>query len=918
MVASSDLLLRSKTQMPRLRQARLAREQLQARLEWLPGCRLILICAPAGFGKTTLLVGWVEAAAFPTAWLTLDEGDNSLERLLRYLVAAFQRILPEIGGNALAMLAAPQPLQAEAFLDYLITDLEALPGPVGLVLDDYHALQNPAAREALAYLVNHLPEGLHLAIASRTDPALPLARMRARGELVELRGPDLRFNPEEASWFLNHLMGLRLTPSQVEDLVKRTEGWAAGLQLAAISIRQSPDPQTFIKVFAGSHRYILDYLVEEVLRQQPKEVQDFLLKTSILERLCGSLCEAVIEGQEPSSESREDRLPTPLDPSELLQELDRTNLFIIPLDDERTWYRYHTLFRELLSYQLEQAYSREVILDLHHRAGAWFTNKGMLPEAIHHAIAAGEIRQAGELAEQYGGSLLSQGLANTCLGWLDRLPEPVYTAFPRLHLVYANGMLSTGQFDRIEDRLQAAENALKGIPTDNLEARSIRAEINGSRSIIASLRGDLPRVIELSTLALEDLPENAFLRSSLLMGLGVAYRLSGDTRQAEATFAQSAQEAQKVGLSSVMVTALGNRASCFQEMGQLKQAERVYLQALDEATQEGTIASPQASLACAGLASLACDRNDLTAAQTWLDQAATLDEAWGNLDMRVYNLIHRVRLSMIRGEKEAALQALADAETLGKGCYLSPTSVIGLGTLSAWIAIQMGDSAKAREWLKTHPDPAGGSEATLSEPVALIWAEVQLMLGREEGNPGRMQAALDVLSHVESVSRTAGRLGYTVQATVLEALVLDALGKPDDAYQALTQAIETAGREEWISLFTERGEPMADLLRRAAAGGTRLPAPTGYLERVMAGFRFEPAASAGEEKTKQGASPLLSERETEVLQLVAQGYSNQRIAEQLVLTTGTVKRHLHNIFEKLGVTSRTEAIARARILGIGA
>ncbi len=444
-VPGDDLLLRTKLRIPRLRPQLVVRQRLLDRLQNGMWCRLALVCAQARFGKTTLLVEWVRQSGRPVAWITLDEGDNVPERFLRYLHAAIQAALPGVGAAATAMLHTPQPLHPIAFVSSLINDLDEQGTPAILVLDDYHTLHNQAIHETVNYLLEHLPQNLLLVISGRSDPPLPLPRLRARGEIIELRGSDLRFTAQESAEFLNQVMGLNLTAEAVEMLDARTEGWIAGLQLAALSMRDRADSLQFIKSLTGSSRFILDYLVEEVLHHQPEDIQMFLLKTSILERLRPDLCQAVT-GQANSGT--------------LLERLEQANLFIQAPDDEQGWYRYHTLFADLLLYQLKQTWPEQVGL-LHLKAAGWYEMNRLPFEAVSHYLAVGDLSQASRLVERTGEELLNRGQANQFLGWIDTLPAAVYRARARLPLLYAWGLISTAQFSAVEPQFQAVEEALK-------------------------------------------------------------------------------------------------------------------------------------------------------------------------------------------------------------------------------------------------------------------------------------------------------------------------------------------------------------------------------------------------------------------------------------------------------------------------
>jgi len=593
-VPTGGSLLRTKIRIPRLRPQLVVRQRLLDRLQSGIWCRLTLVCAQAGFGKTTLLVEWARQSGRPVAWITLDEGDNAPERFLRYLHAAIQAALPGVGAAATAMLQISQPLQPVAFVSSLINDLDEQGTPAILVLDDYHTLHNQAIHETVNYLLEHLPENLLLVISGRSDPPLPLSRLRAHGEITELRGSDLCFTAQESAEFLNQVMGLNLTGEAVAMLEARTEGWIAGLQLAALSMRDRADSLQFIKSLTGSSRFILDYLVEEVLRRQPEDIQEFLLKTSILERLRPDLCQAVT-GQAGSGA--------------VLERLEQANLFIQALDDEQGWYRYHTLFADLLRYQLKQTWPEQVEL-LHIQAAAWYETNHLPFEAVSHLLAAGDLPQASILVERTGEDFLNRGQANQFLGWIDTLPAAVYRARPRLPLLYAWGLISTAQFAAVEPHLQAVEQALKTWhpPESETDLRNlpeaIASQLLATRAIVASTQGDLEKTIRLANQALAVMSPDANLYGALQMGLGVAYRLSGNLPLASQSFAAASQTAQKSGEIAVALTALFNVGDIQYECGLLHQAEATFRRGMDLAASYSQGSLPVSSMAFCGLAGL--------------------------------------------------------------------------------------------------------------------------------------------------------------------------------------------------------------------------------------------------------------------------------------------------------------------------
>jgi len=938
------------------------RPHLLSRLKGGTSQRLTLVSAPAGFGKTTLLAAWAHSSLDPIAWLSLDEADNSMERFLRYLVSALQKALPGVGAGALTMLQTPVTLQPAQILASLINDLEQQSQLTILVLDDIHILENQDIFHLIDALLDHLPDSLHLVLSGRSDPPLSLARLRACGELNELRGTDLRFSTQEAAVFLNQVMGLTLSPEQIEALETRTEGWIAGLQLAALSMRDREDTGRFIKVFTGSHRYILDYLVEEVLHSQSEEVQEFLLRTAVLERLTASLCEALIDKDDPGESSQDLRggrtywaevnpliqtgsssfipHPSSLDSSFILELLERSNLFLIPLDDERTWYRYHTLFADLLRFRLEQAHP-ELVPVLHRRAASWFEERGLPFEAVGHYASAGDFSKAGKLCSETGEILLNQGQVNRFLGWLDTLPGEILAANPRLHLMYAWSLLSLSEFARIEPQLSAAEAGIQALPAAEREARgpywkTALTEIAATRAILSSMQGDLIRTIQLSNQALADLPEDQSMRSSILIGLGVAYRMTGEIRLAETAFAESAHSAIQSHQSMVAIAALCNQADALVEQGQIRRAGEVLRQALQLANQDPASPQPSASLAYGSLSEIYYEQNDLPAALETVRQALDLDTTWGNQDIHVSNLTRLARILLATGEPAGAIAALRQARETDLRQPLSPHVAIFLATEEAYFHTRLGGEKPDWSALQERVSKAGPGMEALQQLLDLCQSGIWVSDGLARKDAALLEQACSTLEGLIPAFQTAGVFNRVIDASAHLALALNALGRPERAAAALLAALRLAQPENILRPFLDQGKAMGLLIEdcRMKIEADDQPAVSAFAERLISLFAREgspstaQAAAFQEPQSHRDAphstiytqkstiqSPL-SSREIEVLQLVERGLSNQEIAHRLTLSPGTVKRHIHNIFEKLDAASRPQAVHKARELGI--
>ena len=649
----STAVLTAKLYLPPPRPKLVVRQRLLDRLnDGLDGRKLTLVSAPAGFGKSTLLSSWLHDAPFSTAWLSLDEDDNDLARFLLYLIAALQTAVPDIGQNLLPILQSPQLPPSPAILTPLLNELAQLTAPVVLVLDDYHLIEAQLVDEAITFLLQHLPPQLHLVIATREDPTLPLARLRARGQLTELRAADLRFTRDEASQFLNDAMDLNLPAAHIAALEARTEGWAVGLQLAAVAL-QSPlslqgqaDSSNFINSFTGSHRFVLDYLVEEVLHQLPAATQHFLLQTSVLERLCGPLCEALLADAKPGSGAQ------------TLRDLEQANLFIIPLDDERRWYRYHHLFTELLRQRLQQeATSNEA--DLHLQASIWYEANNLEIDAFHHATLAGDIERATRLVEGGGMPLHFQGAVTPVLNWLGGLPTAVLDQNPVLWVLYASALLFVGQLADAAQKADAAEAALAQAKP-NEAIRDLIGHVASIRATLAVSQHQAETIIVESERALGHLhPNNLPVRTATIWSLGVAHLLQGNLAAAAQAFTEAISISEQIGhfIIHIMAT-LG--------LAQVQQAEKKLILA-GETFQRvlaiiGEAPFPIAGEAHLGLAQISYEQNDLAAAKTHINKAIPLARQIIGTDRYAVCQLMAARLKLAAGDVASAEAALAAAE----------------------------------------------------------------------------------------------------------------------------------------------------------------------------------------------------------------------------------------------------------------
>ncbi|MDQ3704952.1 MAG: LuxR C-terminal-related transcriptional regulator, partial [Chloroflexota bacterium] len=842
--------------------------------------KLTLIAAPAGFGKTTLVSEWVAGSDRRVAWLSLDEGDNDPARFLTYLVAALQTISPNVGEGVLGVLQSPQPPSVDTVLTTLLNDITTIPDNFLLVLDDYHVIDAKAVDQALTFLVEHLPPQMHLVIATREDPQLPLARLRARDQLTELRVTDLRFTPSEAAGFLNQVMGLDLSTDDVDALETRTEGWIAGLQLAAISLKGHQAPTSFVKSFTGSHHFVMDYLVEEVLQQQPESVQTFLLRTSILDRLCGSLCDAVL-------------LDAPASGQETLEYLERANLFIIPLDDERRWYRYHHLFADLLRQRLHQidtsSTGNEVrdVAELQIRASTWCEDNGLEVEAFQYAAAANDVERAARLVEGEGMPLLFRGAVAPVLSWLESLPTTVLDARPSLWVIYASASLFASQMTGVEQKLQAAEAALQDAEPDD-KTRDLLGHIAAIRATLAVIQQDVESIIAQSRRALEYLhPDNLPVRTATTWTLGNAYQLQGDRTAASQAYSEAIAISEAIGHSIITIMATTGLGNVQEEDNQIHLAAQTYRRVLQLA---GDPPLPVACEAHLGLARISYEWNDLAAAQKHGQRGVQLARQLENTDRFVACEMFLARLKLIQGDVAGAASILAEAgQSVRQHNFVH--RIPDVAAAKVLTLLRQGDLAAAAHLAQTHQLPISQAQVHLAQ-----------------GDP---PTALAVL---EPLRRQADAMGWAderLKVIVLQAVAHQAHGENNEAVQLLGEALAQAQPGGFIRIFVDEGIPMARLLSEAAAHGI-MP---GYISRLLAVFEAE--AQENEDRSYLPSAPPaqsltepLSQRELEVLQLIAQGLSNREISERLFLALDTVKGHNRSIYGKLLVQRRTETVAK--------
>jgi LuxR family maltose regulon positive regulatory protein len=917
---------------------------------------LTLVSAPAGFGKTTLIAEYrATPGALPIGWIALDEGDNDPTRFWSYVVAGLHTLDPEPSGAALQMLHSPQPAPLDAVVATLIDDLSTLAEDVALVLDDYHVIENEAVHRSLTYLVEHLPPRLHLVLLTRTDPPLPLPRLRARGHLVEVRAADLRFTSDETDRFLRETMGLELGPGDIAALEAGTEGWVAGLQLAALSLRGRADPAGFIAGFAGSHRYVVDYLVEEVLQRLSPRLQSFLTRTAILDRLCGPLCDAV------TGES---------DGQATLEQLERLNLFIVPLDEERRWYRYHHLFTGALRFRLRQT-RPELLPELHLGAARWYEANGFLAEAIGHALA-GDPECAADLIGHAADRLAETGQVATLRGWIEALPEELVQS--RLGLCIAHGwtLIVDGDVERATQRVGQAERLVEAAG-DLGDLGPARGQILAARSHLALIAGDAPAAIDLGHRALELLPPlEPIGRGVTALTLGMAHQLEGDWAGAERAYWQAAELGETTGSQLIRLSALGCVAELRAIHGELHRSAEISRQIVALAS-SGHQTLPLASAGYVGLAHVEREWNELDRADEHARAALGLVADAGIQVLSVEAWLVQALILRSRGDLGGASAAIDRASQIAR-TRREPRGLSGsrerCAATAARLAVEGGDLEAARAWAAELGLSADGQHHPGAEIDYAVFARLRLAEARAGAGDARRDAR-DLTERWAAISEAGGRLWHAITFRTLNAMAAELDGDRPAALASLTRALALGEAEGFVRVFADEGPPVADLLagladarrrgeplsapRRLANGrvdevdpdagyafaqpepaSAPLPTPSlAYVERVLAAAGGSPdraaraarsegraAQSAGRRfaraapRPRQALADPLSDRELEVLGLIAGGASNGEIAARLVVGMSTVKTHVNRIFRKLDAESRTQAVARARALGL--
>lgn len=912
-------ILATKLYIPPPRPAVVLRPRLIERLNAGLHGKMSLISAPAGFGKTTLVSEWVAVSrklpARPVAWLSLDEDDSDPARFLTYLVAALQTLLPseteksgpKLGDGALAMLQSPQPPPVESILTALLNEIAAIPDQFILVLDDYHLVDAQPVDEALTFLIQHLPPQMHLVIITREDPPLPLARLRARGQLTELRATDLRFTLSEATEFLTQVMGLNLQAEDITALELRTEGWIAGLQMAALSMQGRADVANFVQAFTGSHRFVLDYLVEEVLHQQPEQVSAFLLQTAILDRLSAPLCDAVT-GR--SDESKE-----------MLAALERDNLFVIPLDDERQWYRYHHLFADVLQARLHETYPDQASV-LHRRASAWYAQHDLPSDAIRHALAAGDFEGAAGLIELAWPAMDGLFQSATWLEWARALPDELVRARPVLSVGYAWALLNGGELEAAEAHLQEAERWLDGaadtgrgdktpasgmVIVDEDQFRTLPASMATARAYIALSVGDMPGAVKHAQHALDRLPETDYIgRGPAASLLGLAQWANGDLEAAHRSLADAMTGFRMAGNLHFALSGTYGLADIRITQGRLRAAFNTYERALQLAREQGESLIRGTADLYLGLSELYRERGDLETAAQHLQQSEELGERAALQDWPYRFRRAQARRAADQGDLDRAIELLDEAERL---YYRTPVpNARPLAALKARVWIAQGRLDEAFAWARERGLSADDDLSYLREFEHITLAKALIAHYQRDRAERSIDEAMGLLERLLHAAEEGERMGSVIEILLVQALALQAQGEGAAALTPLARALTLAEPEGYIRIFVDEGPPMATLLRAAAKDGV---APD-YVRRLQMALG-EPH---GETPVNQRLIEPLSERELDVLRLLATELSGPEIARELIVSLNTMRTHTKNIYSKLGVNNRRSAVRRAEELGL--
>ena len=882
MLATAPELLRTKLTPPPVRTDRIDRPRLVQRFSASLERRMLLVCAPAGYGKTTLLGEWLVSQADDEqsfGWFSLDEDDNDPVRFLTYLVAAFSTIESVNLDDLLAQLLAPQPPPSKVALTALLSRLEAFAGRIALILDDYHLINAQPIHEAVSFLLDHLPSHVRLVITSREDPPLPLARLRGRDQLVEVRADDLRFTPDEAARFLQQMLGIDLSAEQVVELDTRTEGWIAGLQLVALALKGREDVTGFVAAFTGSHRFILDYLTEEVLNRQPEPLRTFLLQTSILSRLNGSLCDAVTGRS---------------DGQALLEQIERGNLFLIPLDDERYWYRYHHLFGDMLRNSLNRLLG-ETVADLHRNASHWLARAELFNEAVSHALIARDYELAASIMEGSAKRYPVESWGNFGIKRAVDLPDDVMRNHATLALNIGVWYASIGASESAQKQVEIVRSILATTRPPPADSEELLGYADTIDALNASRTGDLDRAIEAADSALQRLSEQySQLRAQALLVKGIVFQRRYQREQSRDLYNRVIAAGQALHDVNLTTMAMAYRAESLFLEGRYVRAEAACRDLYQEALKAKQGYLPTVGIAYGYQAMMQLEQNRLSEAGGTAAQSIDLCEG-SHPDGTLVGYAVLAHLYHLNGDQAAFQRAVQAIQQLLE-LYPTMPARVSVPFLTRLRVLDEVFALFRQSPIRRNVTPFEAQILAIEQIRTLV----------DQPANGGLEEALTLLDDLRPQVTAAGYLCCRLEMLILEMRALDGLGRTDEVLVVLDRALEMAEPEGFFRTFVDEGEPLARLMRIA-----RAKSPHGsYIDRLLAAFDFRSqrrtSISVGE------TLEPLSERELEVLRLIAEGASNREIAEALVVSVGTVKKHVNNIFLKLDAHSRTQAIATAQ------
>lgn len=896
-------LLSTKTFIPSTRQELVARSRLIQRLNEVVHRKLTLISAPAGFGKTTLVGVWInninqgDQSKYKIGWLSLDENDNDQTRFLTYLIVSInsiEGISPSFGEDILTQLQSPQPPVIDVLLTELVNEITVFSSNVILILDDYHLIEDQSIHDTMSFLLDNLPPQLHIVITTREDPPFSLSRLRARSQLIELRATDLRFTVSETTQFLNDVMGLALGDEEIAALEARTEGWITGLQMAALSMRGRTDTANFIQAFTGSHHFILDYLIEEVLQNQPDHIRNFLLQTSILDRLCGSLCDAV---------------STQPDGKLTLEKLERDNLFVVPLDDQRQWYRYHHLFADVLQTNLREQQPDQVAT-LHTRASEWYSKNGLPAEAVHHALATEDFERAADIAELAWPDWKESFYSIAWLGWIRNLPVELVRSRPVLCVNFAWAHLNAGELEAAEARLQDVERWIgRGVAPRNRSEESAIVDENqlqelpitlaAGRAYHAQAVGNLPATVKYAQQVLELLPDSEHPEWGTATALlGLSQWASGEIEAAHDTLANglAAMKPLDVIIGTFVL------AEMKLTLGHIHEAVLTCEHAFRLAAEHGEPMPIGTEDVYSGLAELHREMGDLEAAAQDLARCKELGKKIELPDWQYRYAVAQARLYISLGDLDSALQRLDEAEQV---FVRTPLPIIHpIPALKARVWIKQGELEKAASWARQQNLSMGDELSYLHEFEHITLA--RLLIAQNQA-----PAAIELLVRLWTAAKNGNRIGSVIEILVLLAIANQTQDNDSAAFSALEQALTIAAPPGLVQVFVDESSAIGSLIYEALSQGIQPK----FVKKIIEAVQLDDPKTAKPALGSEWIEPL-SNREIEVLQLIAEGLTNQEIAAQLYITLNTVKGHTRNIFAKMGVKNRTKAVAKGKILGI--